>query len=191
MLFRVLIGLLILATSAAANPWLMPDAQFARFKNRRGPKGEGSCVYASNSMAGAHHGIPGAEMFLEPWSGHPACMDGSWPDRFVRDCQERRIDAWSIEGPETLDWIVWALDSRGCYVGITYGVGHMLTAVGYDRKTGHVEIRDNNYPLESRMVDWATFVREHRRHGGGWCTILKTQGPPPWAAAEPAIRKTQ
>lgn len=189
---RIVLSLAVLLTAllAQANEWRMPDSQFLRFQNRRGPQGEGSCVYASNSMAGAHHGVPGAELFMQDWEGHPPCLDGSWPDRFVRDCQTRGIDAWSIEGPETLEWVVWALN-RGCYVGITYGRAHMITAIGYDQDTGRVEIRDNNYPGESRFVDWKTFVREHRVHGGGWCTILKTPGPPPWAKPKAQSRGTE
>jgi len=184
---KLLTTILAFLSIAAQSPneWLMPDAQFVRFKNRRGPKGEGSCVYAANSMVGAHHGIPGAEYFLEPWEGHPPCMDGSYPSRFIQDCQERGLDYWSIEGPETIDWIVWNLQ-RGGYCGITYGVGHMITVAGYDESTNTFELRDNNYPGESRFVNRDTFVREHRIHGGGWCTIPKTAGPPPWAnAGEP------
>ena len=175
----VAVALFLCTAFTGANPWLMPQEQFTRFKNRRGPKGEGSCVYASNSMAGAHHGVPGAEFFLEPWNGHPACMDGSWPDRFVRDCQERGLDFYSVEGPESIEWIRWQLQ-RGGYAGITYGVGHMITAVGYDAQGDTFQIVDNNFPAEVRSVSGETFTHQHRLHGGGWTTIPKTTGPPPW-----------
>lgn len=172
------------AVAVASDAYLMPREQFERFRNKRGPQGEGSCVYASISMCGAHHGVPSAEHLLEnhPTYG-PAVLDGSWPERVERDLAARRVPVaiWNVEGSQTPEWIDWALD-RGCYVAITYGQAHMITAVG--RSGSDYLLVDNNFPGEVRQVTRDTFLSEHRRHGGGWCVILQTAGPPPWARAQ-------
>lgn len=184
---RVFIAAILLVCVVAAlaqQDFFMPQEQFVRFRNKRGPKGEGSCVYASISMCGAHHGVPSAEYLLEnhPTYG-PAVLDGSWPERVERDMASRRVPVpiWNVEGSQTPAWIDWALD-RGCYVAITYGQAHMIAAVG--RSDGDYFIVDNNFPQEIRRVSRDVFLREHRRHGGGWCVILRTAGPPPWTQAE-------
>ncbi len=183
-LFAVTLLLCLASLAVAQNPFLMPRDQFTRFRNRRGPKGQGSCVYASLAIAGAHHGVPSAEYLLEAHPEYgPPCLDGSWPERVERDFASRRVPIaiWNVEGSQTPEWIDWALE-RGCYVGITYGRAHMITAVG--REGGDYLIVDNNFPHEVRRVTREVFIREHRRHGGGWCVILQTAGPPPWVMAD-------
>lgn len=159
----------------------MPPDQFARFRNRAGPKGQGSCVYASISIAGAHGNMPSAENLLWPSPYGPPLMDGSWPERIEREFAQRNIPIYNVEGSQTLDWIDWALD-QGHYAAITYGVAHMITAVSR-QSDGHYDIVDNNFPTEVRRVTRAVFIREHRRYGGGWAVILRGPAPPPWQSA--------
>jgi len=187
---RPLTTILVFACTllASANEWRMPQAQFERFRNIPDPKdGSGSCVQASLSMCGAHHGVPQAEFLLVDSEYGPAELGGSWPERVVRYSQKRGMAIYSIEGSDSVEWIEWAL-LRGCYVGITYGQAHMICAVACGEQGEWFEIVDNNYPSEVRRVDRDTFIREHRLHGGGWCVILDTAGPPPWANAQPAER---
>lgn len=180
-----IIVLLALASPALAqHEFFMPTEQFERFKNRVGPKGEGSCVQASLSMVGAHHAVPAAELLLVPSPYGPPELDGSWPERVAEYSQKRGMDIYNVEGAQTVAWIEWALH-RGCYVGVTYGQAHMIAAVGISPDGRDFYVCDNNFPSEIRRVDRDTFIREHRSHGGGWCVILKTPGPPPWAAARP------
>jgi len=190
---RLYLAILLLCVVAvplhAQHDFFMPRQQFERFKNRADPtNGEGSCVQASMSMAGAHHGVAPAEYLLH---GHPkygpAVLGGSWPDRVERYCEERRIPVYNVEGSQSVDWIDWALQ-RGCYAVITYGHAHMIVAVGISEDGRWYYICDNNYPGEIRKVSRSTFVSEHRSFSGGWCVILKTCGPPPWALAEPERR---
>lgn len=179
--------LLVAALCCAANEWRMPRDQFERFRNRADPKdGSGSCVQASLSMCGAHHGVAAFELLLDPSPYGPAELGGSTPDRVVRYAREREVPIYSIEGSETIPWIEWAL-KRGCYVGITYGRAHMICAIACADDGSWFEIVDNNYPDEVRRVDRETFIHEHRIHGGGWCVILKTPGPAPWARANPMV----
>lgn len=181
MKWRLLAILMLLAAPVLAqHEFFMPREQFERFKNRVGPKGEGSCVQASISMCGAHHGLPPAELLLVDSPYGPAELDGSWPERVERYAASRGMPIWNVEGAQTIEWIEWALD-RGCYAAITYGDRHMICAVG--RRGNDFYICDNNYPSEIRRVSREVFLREHRHHGGGWCVILKTAGPPPWTMA--------
>jgi hypothetical protein len=160
--------------------FLMPKQEFARFKNRPDPKnGEGSCVQASMSMCGNHAGIPAAELLLVKSRYGDPVLGGSWPQRVQDYCRDRKIPIWNVEGAQGLDWIEWQL-RRGGYAAITYGVAHMITAVGVSDDGESFWIVDNNYPTECREVSRSVFVREHRRFGGGWAVILKTPGPPPW-----------
>lgn len=181
----VLILAALVAQALGQHAFFMPAEQFARFRNRRGPKGEGSCVQASIAAAGAHHGMPEAEWLLEPSAYGPPELDGSWPDRTARYAATRRMPIWNIEGAQTLQWIEWAL-RRGCYVSITYGAAHMINAVGISPDGQTVYLWDNNVPTEIRPVPIEVFVREHRSYGGGWAVILQTVAPPPWQTARPA-----
>ena len=175
------------ALCCAGNEWRMPRDQFERFRNRPDPSdGSGSCVQASLSMCGAHHGVPAFELLLQPSQFGPAELGGSTPSRVKNYAQARGVPIYSIEGSETLPWIEWGL-RRGCYVGITYGRAHMITAVATAEDGSWFEIVDNNWPGEVRRVDRATFIHEHRIHGGGWCVLLKTPGPAPWARANPMV----
>lgn len=183
--------LLCVAASVSADEWLMPREQFERFRNVPSPEdGSGSCVQASLSMCGAHHAVPQAESLLVDSPYGPAELGGSYPSRVAEYAQRRGMAIYNVEGSETIEWIQWAL-MRGCYVAITYGQAHMITAVGMDREGGAwFEIVDNNYPGEVRRVDRATFIREHRIFGGGWCVILDGPGPPPWEIAGPPVSLT-
>lgn len=156
--------------------YVMPPNVYAIYKNRRGPKGEGSCVWASCAMAGAHHDVPSAEALLRD----PNFGDGAWPGRVEREFRQRSIAAWNVEGSETLRWIEWGLKT-GRHVAVTYGRAHMICAVGVSPDRHSFFVVDNNYPTEVRKVSRAVFMREHRGFAGGWCVILKTVGPPPWA----------
>lgn len=160
--------------------YAMPPEVYALYENRRGPKGQGSCVWASNAMGGAHHDVRPAESLLRDSQYGPAVGDGAWPERVERVFRQRGIAAWNVEGTESIKWIEWGLKT-GRHVAITYGKAHMIVAVGIspDRRT--FLICDNNYPTEIRRVSRDVFVREHRAFGGGWCVVLKTEGPPPWA----------
>lgn len=158
--------------------YVMPPAVYALYRNRVGPKGQGSCVWASCAMAGAHHDVREAEAFLRD----PNFGDGAWPDRVEREFQRRGIAAWNIEGSQTIEWIEWALKT-GRHVPITYGTAHMICAVGVSPDRNTFYIVDNNYPTEVRAVSRDVFLREHRGYSGGWCVVLKTAGPPPWATA--------
>jgi hypothetical protein len=162
----------------AQSAFLMPRAQFERFQNRADAQGSGSCVQASLAMCGAHHAVAAAESLLVDSPHGPAVLGGSWPERVERYCRQRGIAAFNVEGGATIDWIDWAL-TTGRYAAITYGTAHMITAVGFGG-AGTYLIVDNNYPGEVRRVRRETFLREHRRYGGGWCVILDTPGPPPW-----------
>jgi hypothetical protein len=180
-----ILALCVLVGIAAANEWRMPVQQFARFKNVASPRdGSGSCVQASISMCGAHHGVPAAESLLVDSPYGPAELGGSTPSRVAAYARRRNMPLYSVEGSETLSWIEWAL-RRGCYVGITYGMAHMITAIAVAEDGSWFEIVDNNYPAEVRRVGRDVFIREHRIHGGGWCCILQTPGPAPWAKARP------
>lgn len=181
-------AILLAGALCLANEWRMPQAQFERFKNVADPRdGSGSCVQASLSMCGAHHVMPQAEFLLVDSPYGPAELGGSWPERVKAYAARRGMPIWSIEGPDSVEWIEWAL-KRGAYVGITYGHAHMITAVACGEMGDWFEIVDNNFPSEVRRVDRATFIREHRIHGGGWCVILATAGPPPWENAAPMVR---
>jgi hypothetical protein len=173
----------------AGNEWRMPRDQFERFKNRADPRDDsGSCVQASLSMCGAHHGVFAFEFLLEPSPYGPAELGGSTPGRVTKYAQARGVPIYSIEGSETIPWIEWAL-LRGCYVGITYGRAHMITAIAMAEDGSWFEIVDNNWPSEVRRVDRNTFIHEHRVHGGGWCVILQTPGPAPWASCRALPRE--
>jgi hypothetical protein len=177
----VLIVLLAVPAPAKVHHFLMPREQMARFRNIPNPaNGEGSCVFASSACAGAHAGIASAEYFLEdhPRFG-PAVLGGAWPERVEREFAKRKIPIYNIEGSQTIEWIQWAL-KRGHYVPITYGVAHMIAAVGVSEDAQTWWIWDNNYPTEVRKVSRSVFIKEHRRFGGGWCVIFKRGGPPPW-----------
>ena len=165
----------------AGRAYIMPPEIFANYKNRRGPKGEGSCVWASNAMAGAHACVPAVESLLRD----PNFGDGAWPERVEREFRSRGIKAWNVEGSETMPWIEWALKT-GRYAAVTYGDAHMICAVGMSPDGRQFFVVDNNYPTEVRAVSRETFIREHRGHAGGWCVILDTQGPPPWI--RPAVQ---
>jgi hypothetical protein len=172
----------------ATDAFLMPTNQFTRFKNRLGPKGEGSCVWVSIAAQGAHANNPNAEYIIsdnirgKPSPYGPANLDGSWPERVGRAASQRKLSIYNVEGPSTIEWIDWHL-RRGGYASITYGVGHMLNAVGIT-KNGYL-LNDNNYPTEIREVSREVFIREHRLHGGGWTVILVGDAPPPWKMAKP------
>ncbi len=181
------LAIVLLAAPVVGNhDFSMPVEQRVRFRNKRGPQGQGSCVYASCAKVGAHHGIPSAEFLLEnhPDFGPPV-LDGSWPERLARDFAARKhpIDHWNVTGSRTIEWIDWALD-QGKWVAITYGVAHMITATGRCARTQRYWIVDNNFPQEERLVSREVFLREHRRHGGGWAVILKGTSPPPWERAD-------
>lgn len=180
----LMVPIVFAGVALEGDEWRMPREQFERFRNVADPKdGSGSCVQASLSMCGAHHGIPAAESLLVDSPYGPAELGGSFPRRVEKYCQARNIAIYSIEGSETLEWIDWAL-ARGCYVGITYGRGHMIAAVAAADDGSWFEIVDNNHPGEVRRVSRTVFVHEHRLHGGGWCVILDTPGPAPWARAQ-------
>lgn len=189
---RVLIAGLLIAFAGsllAEHDFSMPVEQRLRFRNKRGPRGQGSCVYASISLCGAHHNLPSAEYLLEEhpiWG--PPVLDGSYPERVERDMANRRypIPIWNISGTQTINWIDHFLE-QGSWVAITYGERHMITATG-KTQDGSYWIVDNNYPQEERLVLREVFLREHRRTGGGWCVILKTPGPPPWTRARYPVR---
>lgn len=185
---RTTLALLLILLAAAApgqTHFLMPREQFERFRNRRGPKGQGSCVQASIAAAGAHHGMASAEWLLEPSPYGPAELDGSWPERTARYAAARGMAIWNIEGAQTIDWIEWGL-RRGGYVSVTYGVAHMINAVGLSPDGGTIYLWDNNVPAEVRPVPREVFIREHRSYGGGWAVLLQTTAPPPWQTARPA-----
>lgn len=185
MKLRLAISAVLALTVAvcAGNEWRMPQAQFERFKNIEDPRdGSGSCVQASLSMVGAHHGIAAFEFLLVNSPYGPAETGGSTPSRVVRYARQRGVAIYSVEGSETIQWIEWAL-LRGCYVGITYGQAHMITAIACGEQGEWFEVVDNNFPSEVRRVDRDIFIREHRIHGGGWCVIPQTPGPAPWAKA--------
>jgi hypothetical protein len=179
-LLTLLFAMPIPPVDGAVRHFLMPKEQFARFKNIPDPKnGEGSCVQASVSMCGNNEGVPAAELLLKKSRYGDPVLGGSWPQRVQDYCRERKIPIWNIEGAQTLGWIEWQL-RRGGYAAITYGVAHMITAVGVSDDGKSFWIVDNNYPTECREVTRSVFVREHRRFGGGWAVILKMPGPPPW-----------
>ena len=159
--------------------YVMPAGIYSLYENRRGPKGQGSCVWASNAMAGAHHDVRSAESLLRQSEYGPPIGDGAWPGRVERVFKERGIPAWNIEGTDTIKWIEWGLKT-GRHVPITYGTAHMICAVGISPDKQTFYIVDNNYPSEVRAVKRDVFVREHRGYAGGWCVIFQTQGPPPW-----------
>lgn len=158
--------------------YVMPPQVYALYKNRPGPKGQGSCVWASCAMLGAHHDVRAAEGLLQD----PNFGDGAWPGRVAAEFQQRGIPAWNIEGSESIRWIEWALKT-GRHAAITYGTAHMICAVGISPDQQTFYIVDNNYPTETRAVSRSVFLREHRSFGGGWCVILRTKGPPPWVPA--------
>jgi len=169
--------------------FLMPEGQFARFKNRPSASGEGSCVQASIACQGAHAGVPAAEFLLENSPYGPAELGGSWPERVERYAQSRGMAIYNVEGTPTIDYIDWALE-RGCYVSITYGQAHMINTVGR-KPSGEYILWDNNFPTELRTVDRSTFLQEHRSYGGGWCVILRGPAPPPWQRAPSYIGPDQ
>lgn len=181
MKYAVVLTLAVLlgGVALAQHDFFMPVEQFARFKNIPDAKGSGSCVQASLSMCGAHHGMPAAEFLLVQSEYGPPELGGSWPERVERYAQKRGMPIWNVEGSQSVEWIAWAL-RRGAYVGITYGQAHMIAAVGISADGQQFYVCDNNYPTEIRKVTRDVFVREHRTYGGGWCVILKTFGPPPW-----------
>jgi len=187
MLVAVMLGTIVASTGYAQEEFFMPVEQFARFKNRADANGSGSCVQASMSIAGAHHGVPAAEYLLH---GHPdygpAVLGGSWPERVERYCKERSIPIYNIEGSQSIEYICWALDN-GAYAVITYGHAHMINAIGISPDHQTFWIIDNNYPREIRQVSRQTFISEHRSFAGGWCVLLKTFGPPPWELPEPRL----
>jgi len=158
--------------------YVMPPAVFRLYENRRGPKGEGSCVWASCAMAGAHHDVRAAEALLRD----PNFGDGAWPERVEREFNTRQIEAWNVEGTESMTWIEWALRT-GRYAAITYGHAHMICAVGMRPDGKTIYVVDNNYPSEVRAVSRDVFMREHKGYSGGWAVILKSVGPPPWVPA--------
>ncbi len=159
--------------------YIAPADVTAAYENRRGPKGEGSCVWASCAMCGAHAGYWPAEALLRDSRYGPAVGDGAHPARVAEVFRQRGIRAWSIEGRQTIQWIEWAL-ATGRWCGISYGTAHMIAAVGRRPDGRAFAIVDNNYPGEVRWVSRDVFLREHRAYGGGWCVILRTPGPPPW-----------
>lgn len=167
-------------------PWpvrlhLVPPATAARYRNLPDPSnGEGSCVQASMAYCGCHHGCPPAETLLRRSRYGEPELGGSWPDRVARYCQQRRIPVANVEGVETQRWIEWGLRT-GRSVAITYGYAHMIAAVGMTEDRQTFFLWDNNYPGVVRAVPRATFYREHRSFGGGWCVvILNPYEPIPW-----------
>lgn len=171
--------LVLLAVPAlAGDAYLMPTDQFTRFRNP-----DGSCVQCSIAMAGVHHGVPSAEFLLWNSPYGPAVRGGSWPARVAQYAGQRNIPIYNIEGSETIQWIEWALQT-GRYAAITYGVRHMITAVGIsdDKQTFYVV--DNNLPSQVQAVSRSRFISQHRGYGGGWTVILKGPAPAAWKAPQ-------
>jgi len=179
------------ATAAGPQDFFLPADQWLRFRNRAHPgNDQGSCVFASWAASGCHEGVIAAECLLENDDQFgPPELGGAWPERVQRVAQKRGIPIYNIEGPETIEWIDWALD-QGHYASITYGQAHMINVIGRDA-AGRYWLWDNNYPDEQRPVDRNTFLREHRLYGGGWAVIGKLSGPPPWTRPKPEPRKAR
>lgn len=174
-------------TPPPGTAFVAPPEVTRNYKNQRGPKGEGSCVWFSISEAGAHAGYWPAEAITRNSPYGPAVGDGAWPERVERVFSRRGIYATNVEGRQTIAWIEWALRS-GRHVPITYGQAHMICAVGMTPDAQHFCIWDNNYPGEVRWVTRDVFIREHASYGGGWCVILGTPSPPPWMRPRPPER---
>lgn len=179
--FAILVWSVAVAGQAQDNAYLAPPALLANYKNRVHPTTrQGSCVQASISMCGLHHGVDGAECLLrnDPTHG-PAELGGSFPSRTAAYMAKRQIPIFNVEGSQTMPWIEWAL-RNGRYAAVTYGQAHMIIASGISADGSRVQIVDNNYPTEPRWVTRDVFLREHRGYAGGWTTILDTHAPSPW-----------
>jgi len=179
-MYPVILSALLCASIGAQLAVDLPEDVRARFKNP-----DGSCVQCSIGILGADQNVRPAELLLWDSVYGRAVRGGAGASRVREYCAERGIEAWIIEG-DTWPWIEWALKTgRGC--AVTYGTGHVLTAVGISGDW--IALCDNNSP---RRIDWVRrdlFLREHepycrqcRRRHEGFCLILKA---PPAPGREP------
>ncbi|KKN36161.1 hypothetical protein LCGC14_0776440 [marine sediment metagenome] len=153
----------------------LPEEQRVRFRNM-----DGSCVQCSIGMLGVHMNQLAAELLL--WSSPygPAVRHGSGPSRVREYCNARGIPAFNVTG-DTLPWVEWALlTGRGA--AITWGRGHMVTAVGISPNRQLFAICDNNSPYRIQWVDRNTFVT---KHGNRWAVIVRGPRPPGVPAVYP------
>lgn len=175
---------LIVSAQQPSLPYLMPDAQFERYRNYANHNGEGSCVWMSMGMAGSHsHVVAGEYMPFESEYGRKE-NGGAGPQDVARACAERGISAYNIEGSATVQWVEWALRT-GRYAAISYGRAHMIAAVGISPDGATFYIRDNNRPSVTQAVRRDEFIRQLRLYTGGWAVVYDAPPPPPWS--RPAI----
>jgi hypothetical protein len=132
-------------------------------------------------MAGVACNLQAAENLLWQSPYGPPIRGGSSPSRVKAYCDARRLPAWNVTGPDSMQWVEWALrNGRPC--GILWGQNHMITAVGYSgqsiTKQSYIAVCDNNSP---QRIDWYAyddFKRRHNAWGGGWVVIFQTPPPP-------------
>jgi hypothetical protein len=181
-----MLQLIILSAVVLGQENYVPADQRERMRNP-----DGSCVQCSIAIAGIHHNIPAAEFLLWNSQYGPAVRGGSWPERVEAFCKDRKIPIYNVEGTQTIQWIDWALQT-GRYAAVTYGIAHMITAVGISDDGQYYYLVDNNTPSRIDKVSRTKFIWEHRRYGGGWCVILNGPVPAPWVAPsqeEPRIKQ--
>ena len=141
----------------------------------------GSCVYMSVGAAGQYQNCPSASyMPFESIYG-AECRGGSWPSRFESDARKRGLNAVSVTGSATYEWMRWAV-INGRWAACGCGTAHFQTVVGYDDAgTPEDEDDDSWYVWNCNDVDRAPdtiykytdreFKRLHRA-SGEWCVVL-------------------
>lgn len=174
-MYRLLAFLML--TSTAFGQYV-PAEQRERFRNP-----DGSCVQCAIAIAGVHHSLPAAEFLLWDSEYGPAVRGGAWPERVESYCKERKIPIYNVEGSQSIQWIDWALQT-GRYAAVTFGIAHMITAVGISPDGQEYYVVDNNTPTKVDKVSREQFIWQHRRYGGGWCVILDGTIPTPWTAPQ-------
>ena len=131
---------------------------------------DGSCVQCSIGMCGADQNNPAAALLLWPSEYGPAVRGGSDPSRVARYCDARKINAYSITGSATFDWMKWACRTgRGCAIGA--GRRHFQTLVGYDAAAGRWYVCNNNSPTRIDEYNDSQFRSLHFA-SGPWVVVL-------------------
>lgn len=183
--FGLTVAVMILAVLLARFAWavenmaadeyfgeMFPKAQREAFENS-----SGSCVMFSTSAAGIWQNQPIA--WTLTWDTEYGCAvrGGSTPSRFERDAKARGLDALSVTGSMTYDYMRWGI-RNGRWVAIGAGTAHFQTLVDYDDR-GTPQTSDdywyvwncNRYHTVTRYTD-AEFRRLHEA-SGRWCIVMK------------------
>ena len=151
-----------------------------RQQNWRGPKGEGSCVYASlTSHARWQNRLEFADWIRKN------CGDGETSSRLMKKLNDLNV-SFAVTEQASSEFLDWAnATRRGCI--LWWKPSHCCTFLGYVERDGktYCAILDNNSVGNIELTERSKFLAAWSSFGGfGLALLGDPASPRPWLSYE-------